>query len=149
MVLIGLILLSIGRSGGLLWTWYWILGFHKMLRSSSVAAQLATPQEGLSSASIYVYRQNCVHVTDISHACFEFRRSQSLCFYNHYIVWWLVQATKPFIVQFSHNSYRLYLFIFSSTPCSENIPLYSLILECCCPIYIYIYNPYTTRNRTN
>jgi hypothetical protein len=48
---IRLIWLRIGSSGGLLWTWYWTFGFHKMLGSSCVAAQLAAPQEGLSSVS--------------------------------------------------------------------------------------------------
>jgi hypothetical protein len=37
----------------LLWTRYWTLGFHKMLGSSWVAAQLVAPQEGLSSVSKY------------------------------------------------------------------------------------------------
>jgi hypothetical protein len=48
---IGLIWLRIGTSGRLLWTRYWTFGFHKMLGSSWVAAQLAAPQEGLSSVS--------------------------------------------------------------------------------------------------
>jgi hypothetical protein len=42
-----------GPSGGLLWTWWWIFGFLKMLGSSWVAAQLAASQEGLSSVSKY------------------------------------------------------------------------------------------------
>jgi hypothetical protein len=54
MVWIGLIWLTIGTSGGLLWTRYWTFGFHKMLRSSWVAAKLAAPQDGLSSVSKYL-----------------------------------------------------------------------------------------------
>jgi hypothetical protein len=50
----GLIWFRIGTSGGLLWTQYWTFGFHKMLGSSWVAAQLAAPQEGLSSVCKYV-----------------------------------------------------------------------------------------------
>jgi hypothetical protein len=37
MVWIRLIWLRIGTSGGLLWTWYWTFGFHKMLGISWVA----------------------------------------------------------------------------------------------------------------
>jgi hypothetical protein len=51
MVWIGLIWLRIGTSGGLLWTRCWNFGFHKMLGSSWVAAQLLAPQEGLGSVS--------------------------------------------------------------------------------------------------
>jgi hypothetical protein len=51
---IGLIWLWIETSGGLLWTLKWSFGFHKMLGSSWVAAQLATSQEGLSSMSEWV-----------------------------------------------------------------------------------------------
>jgi hypothetical protein len=36
------------------WTRYWTFGFHKMLGSSWGAAQLAAPQEGLSSVSKYI-----------------------------------------------------------------------------------------------
>jgi hypothetical protein len=54
MVWIGLILLKIGTSGGLLWTRWWTFGFHKMLGSSWVAAQLAASQERLSSVSEWV-----------------------------------------------------------------------------------------------
>jgi hypothetical protein len=50
-VWIGLIWLKIRTSGGLLWIRYWTFGFHEMLGSSWVAAQLMTPQEGLSSVS--------------------------------------------------------------------------------------------------
>jgi hypothetical protein len=42
-----------GTSGGLLWTRWWTFGFHKMMGSSWVAAQLAASQEGLSSVSMY------------------------------------------------------------------------------------------------
>jgi hypothetical protein len=41
MVWIELIWLRIGTSGGFLWARYWTFGFHKMLRSSWVAEQLA------------------------------------------------------------------------------------------------------------
>jgi hypothetical protein len=51
MIWIGLIWLRIGTSGGLLWTRYWTFGFHKMLESTWVAAQLAASQEGLSPTS--------------------------------------------------------------------------------------------------
>jgi hypothetical protein len=34
------------------WTRYWTFGFHKMLGNSSVAAQLAASQEGLSSMEL-------------------------------------------------------------------------------------------------
>jgi hypothetical protein len=47
-VWIGLIWLRIGTSGGLLCTWWWTSGFHKLLGSSWVAAELAVSQ-GLSS----------------------------------------------------------------------------------------------------
>jgi hypothetical protein len=52
---IELIWLMIGTSGGLLWTRYWTFGLHKMLVGSRGAAQLAAPQEGLSSVSKYSY----------------------------------------------------------------------------------------------
>jgi hypothetical protein len=48
---IGLIWLRIGTSGGLLWTRWWTFEFHKMLRISWMAAQLAASQKGLSSMS--------------------------------------------------------------------------------------------------
>jgi hypothetical protein len=51
---IGLIWLRVGAGGGLLWTRYWTFGFHKILESSWVAAQLAGFQEGLSSMSSWV-----------------------------------------------------------------------------------------------
>jgi hypothetical protein len=51
MVWIGLIWLRIGTSGGLLWTRWWTFGFHKLVGSFWVAAQLAASQEGLSSMS--------------------------------------------------------------------------------------------------
>jgi hypothetical protein len=51
MVWIGFIWLRIGTSGRLLWIRYWAFGFHEMLGSSWVAAQLMVPQEGLSSIS--------------------------------------------------------------------------------------------------
>jgi hypothetical protein len=44
----------IGTSGGLLWIRYWTYGFHEMLGSSWVGAQLAASQEGLSSVSKYM-----------------------------------------------------------------------------------------------
>jgi hypothetical protein len=47
MVWIGLIWLRIGTSKRLLWTRWWTFGFHKMLGSFWVAAQLAASQEGL------------------------------------------------------------------------------------------------------
>jgi hypothetical protein len=47
----GLIWLRIGTSGGFLWIRYWTFGFHEILGSSWGAAQLAAPQEGLSSVS--------------------------------------------------------------------------------------------------
>jgi hypothetical protein len=50
-VWIGSIWLRIGTSGGPLWTRYWTFGFHDMLESSWVAAQLTASQEGLSSMS--------------------------------------------------------------------------------------------------
>jgi hypothetical protein len=53
---IGLIWLRIGTSGWLLWTRKWTSGFHKMLGSTWVAAQLAAFQEGLSSMSGWVIR---------------------------------------------------------------------------------------------
>jgi hypothetical protein len=48
----GFIWLRPGTSGGLLWTRYWTFGFHKMLGSSWVAAQLAASPEGLSSITL-------------------------------------------------------------------------------------------------
>jgi hypothetical protein len=50
----GLIWLRMGTGGGLMWTWWWTSGFHKMLGSSRAAAQLAASQEGLSSMSEWV-----------------------------------------------------------------------------------------------
>jgi hypothetical protein len=47
-----LIWLRIGTSGGLLWTRYWTFVFHKMLGSSWVAVQFASPEEGRSSLSL-------------------------------------------------------------------------------------------------
>jgi hypothetical protein len=40
---------------GLLWTCSWTFGFHKMLGSSWVAAQLVAPQEGLNSVTKSVF----------------------------------------------------------------------------------------------
>jgi hypothetical protein len=37
---------------------YWTFGFHEMLGSSWVAAQLMAPQEGLSSVRKYKYTQS-------------------------------------------------------------------------------------------
>jgi hypothetical protein len=54
----GSIWLRIGTSGGLLWKRWWTFGFHKMLGSSWVAAQLAVSQDGLSSVNKQVY---CPH----------------------------------------------------------------------------------------
>jgi hypothetical protein len=51
MVWIGLIWLMRETSGRLLRTRYWTFGFHEMLGSSWVAAQLMAPQDGLSSVS--------------------------------------------------------------------------------------------------
>jgi hypothetical protein len=51
MVGIGSIWLRIGTDGGLMWMRWWIFGFHKMLGSSRVAAQLAASREGLGSMS--------------------------------------------------------------------------------------------------
>jgi hypothetical protein len=51
---IGLISLSIGTSGVLLWTRQWTFGFHKMFGNSWVAAQLTASQEGLSSMSEWI-----------------------------------------------------------------------------------------------
>jgi hypothetical protein len=59
MVWTGLIWLRIGTSGGLLWTRYWALGFHKMLGHSRIAAQLATSQEGLSSIELVRHYYFC------------------------------------------------------------------------------------------
>jgi hypothetical protein len=55
MVWIGFIWFRIGTSGGLLWTRYWTFGFHEMLGSSWVAAQLVALQEGFSSLSKLLY----------------------------------------------------------------------------------------------
>jgi hypothetical protein len=52
MVWTGLIWLRIVTSGGLLWTRYWTFGFHKILGSSWVAAQLAASQERLGSMKL-------------------------------------------------------------------------------------------------
>jgi hypothetical protein len=43
-----------------MWTWWWTSGFHKMLGSSWVAAQLAASQEGLSSMSEWVRYRSTV-----------------------------------------------------------------------------------------
>jgi hypothetical protein len=51
MVGIGSIWLRIRTGGGLMWRRWWTSGFHKMLGSSRVAAQLAASQEGPSSMS--------------------------------------------------------------------------------------------------
>jgi hypothetical protein len=52
----GLIWLRTGTGGGLLWTF----GFHKMMESSWVAAQLAASQEGLSSMNLVIRSMFCV-----------------------------------------------------------------------------------------
>jgi hypothetical protein len=54
----GLNWLSIGTSGGLLWTWEWTFRFHEMLGSSWVATLLAAFQEGLSSMKLVSYVQS-------------------------------------------------------------------------------------------
>jgi hypothetical protein len=54
---IGWIWLTIWTSGGLLWTRYWTFGFRKMLGSPWGTAQLAAPQEGLSSVSKHCFRR--------------------------------------------------------------------------------------------
>jgi hypothetical protein len=54
MVGIGSIWLRIWTGGGLMWRRWWTSGFHKMLGSSRIAAQLAASQEGLSSMSEWV-----------------------------------------------------------------------------------------------
>jgi hypothetical protein len=54
MVGIGSIWLRIGTDGGLMWMRWWISGFHKMLGSSRVAAQLAASRVGLGSMSEWV-----------------------------------------------------------------------------------------------
>jgi hypothetical protein len=54
MVWTGSIWLRIGTSGGLLWTRWWTFGFHKMVGSYWVAAQLAASQEGLSSMKLVI-----------------------------------------------------------------------------------------------
>jgi hypothetical protein len=48
--------LRIRTSGGLLWTRQWTFGFHKMVGSSWVAAQLAASLEGLSSVRKYYWQ---------------------------------------------------------------------------------------------
>jgi hypothetical protein len=45
----GLIWLRTETSGGLLWTWYWTLGFHKMRKISWLTEQPAVLQEWFSS----------------------------------------------------------------------------------------------------
>jgi hypothetical protein len=54
MVWIGLIWLTIGTSGELLWRRKWTFGFHKMLGTSWVGALLTASQEGLSSISEWI-----------------------------------------------------------------------------------------------
>jgi hypothetical protein len=67
-VRIGSIRLRIGTCGGLMWTRWWTSGFHKMLGSSRVAAQLQASQEGLSSMSEWwvIMRNECFKVWDYS-----------------------------------------------------------------------------------
>jgi hypothetical protein len=59
MVWIWSIWLRIGTGGWLMWMRWWTSGFHKMLWSSWVAAQLAASQEGLSSMSEWVNNVTC------------------------------------------------------------------------------------------
>jgi hypothetical protein len=54
-VLTASIWLRIRTSGGLLWTRQWTFGFHKILGSSWVAAQLAASQEEFSSMKLLRY----------------------------------------------------------------------------------------------
>jgi hypothetical protein len=66
MVWTGSIWLRIRINGGLLWTRYWTFGFHKMLGSSWVAAQVAASKEGLTwqlheRVSEWQYYQNRGH----------------------------------------------------------------------------------------
>jgi hypothetical protein len=96
MVWFGLIWLGIGSVGGILWTRYWTFGFHKMLGSSWVAAQLAGTQEGLSSLSVYDYivlspHYTCVVLVSPS----ELGRAEPnlcrmLCNYWGSLHWWSV-----------------------------------------------------------
>jgi hypothetical protein len=65
MVWTGSIWHRIGTSGGPLWTRWWTFGFHKMLGSSWVAAQLAASQEGLSSINEWMSEwviYKCFHI---------------------------------------------------------------------------------------
>jgi hypothetical protein len=62
----GLIWLRIGTDGGLLWTRYLNFGYHKMLVSSWVDAQMAASQERLSSTKFVSYcalRNLIIHKT--------------------------------------------------------------------------------------
>jgi hypothetical protein len=70
---IGLIWLSTGTSGGLLWTRYWTFGFHKILGISWVAAQLAASQEGLSSMSEWEIKIKILQIKVIAQSkiCYE------------------------------------------------------------------------------
>jgi hypothetical protein len=74
MVGIGSIWLRIGTGGGLMWTRWWTSGFHKMLRSSWVAAQLAASREGLGSSEwvseSQEYAYHRLRNTGIRQCCF-------------------------------------------------------------------------------
>jgi hypothetical protein len=76
MVWIGSIWPRIGTGGGLMWMRWWTSGFHKMLGSSWVAAQLAASQEALSSMS------------DESHNFFKLqRRTEMGCEFSNMELW--------------------------------------------------------------
>jgi hypothetical protein len=68
-------------SGGLLWTRWWIFGFHKMLGNSWVAAELAAPQEGLSSM-IKKVSQNITKICKITpgSVCSGLKSDVSACY---------------------------------------------------------------------
>jgi hypothetical protein len=80
---IGLMWMRIRTRGGLLWTRLWTSGFHKMLGSSWVAAQLAASQEGLSSMSEWViYMKFGMYImapVAMSAVCFINPSHQSVC----------------------------------------------------------------------
>jgi hypothetical protein len=54
----GMCWINLGTSEGFLWTWLWTFGFHKMLGSSWVGAQLAPSQEGLSFMKLVAWLEN-------------------------------------------------------------------------------------------
>jgi hypothetical protein len=138
MVGIGSIWLRIGTDGGIMWRRWWTSGFHKMLGSSRVAAQLATSQEGLSSMSEWVsdkaFRAHSLHNLQIFlpgvFVCTILLVRSNLEYAS--VVWnSLSRPQMPISLSGSIRSLRPSVFIVFSpyVPCTYTVDLDKLILH--------------------